>query len=149
MSIPPPAVRVLPMDSKTEPGFAGASIEEIQQQFFLRQLPTRSPTPGQFEHRKAGLKAEAGTVVLFQFRGRIIASAVLLGSERFAPATSDGFDGAYYFDAKTIRVFDAVDAAGLREFWPNVSRLGQAKWSLDPRKYAAFERSVKGVEAHV
>jgi hypothetical protein len=47
---------------------------------------------------------------------------------------------------KTIRVFDPVDAEFIRKIWPQVTRLGQAKWSLDPALYEKFERQLTGVE---
>jgi hypothetical protein len=142
----PPAVRILPMDSKQEPGFAGCSAREIQHQFFLVELARRAGTPGKYCYRKVGLRAEPGTVVLFQYAGRIIASAVLAEVERFKKTELDDVRGALYFDVKTIKVFDPVDAAFIRKFWPEVTRLGQAKWSLDPESFGEFERRLTGVE---
>ena len=145
MTQSPPAIRILPMDSKATPGFVGASIEDVQRLFFLNALVVQ-PVPGRFHYCKSGLRAEPGTVVLFQFQGRIIASAILVGIERFETPEPGGHVGAYLFDVESIRVFDPVDAATLGKVWPNVSRLGQAKWDLDPKGYAKFERMLTGVE---
>ena len=145
MSNLPPAVRILPMDSKEEPGFVGCSIEDVQQQYFLRELVRPGRPPGKYHYRKAGLRAEPGTVILFQYSGHLIASAVLTAVERFIK-TEYGYGGALYFDPASIKVFDPVDAAALAKIWPQVTRLGQAKWSLDPTRYAAFAKKLTGVE---
>jgi hypothetical protein len=135
------------MDSKEQPGFVGSGIREVQQQYFLNELVRPDRPPGRFHYQKNGLRAEPGTVVLFQFSGKIIASAVLTSIERFSEAERGRFGGALQFDAKSIRVFDPVDAAAIRKIWPQVSRLGQAKWSLDPELYGEFERRLTGVES--
>jgi hypothetical protein len=146
MNNTPPAVRILPMDSKETPGFVGRTIEEIQQQFFLHELARPQKPAGRFCYRKSGLRAEPGTVVLFQYSGKIIASAVLKNVERFEATQIGGHEGAYYFDVNSIKVFDPVSPAVVSKVWPQVTRLGQAKWSLDPKRYAAFERKLTGVE---
>jgi hypothetical protein len=87
--------------------------------------------------------------VLFQFAGKIIASALLTSVERFAKPETGGYEGAYYFDVNSIKVFDPVGPAVLSKFWPQVTRLGQAKWSLDPQRYSEFERNLTGVETPV
>ena len=137
------------MDSKEEPGFVGCSIEEVQRQYFLSELLRPGRPPGRYRYHKLGLRAEPGTVVLFQYSGRIIASAVLTGIERFDTTTPDNCGGAYHFDTASIKVFDPVDAAALGTIWPQVKRFGQAKWSLDPKSYARFERLLTGVETPV
>jgi hypothetical protein len=146
MNNPPPAVRILPMDSKETPGFVGQSIEEIQQQFFLHELARPQKPAGKFCYRKSGLRAESGTVVLFQFAGKIIASAVLTSVERFETTEMGGHEGAYHFDVNSIKVFDPIGPTVVSKIWPQVTRLGQAKWSLDPKRYATFERKLTGVE---
>ncbi|HEY1858914.1 MAG TPA: hypothetical protein VGG61_01085, partial [Gemmataceae bacterium] len=133
-------------DSKETPGFVGCTIEEIQQQFFLHELARPQKQAGKFQYRKSGLRAEPGTVVLFQFAGKIIASAVITSVERFATPEIGGYEGAYYFDVNSIKIFDPVSPAFIAKIWPQVTRLGQAKWSLDPKHYAAFERKLTGVE---
>jgi hypothetical protein len=147
MSNIPPAIRILPMDSKEQPGFVGTSIVEVQQQFFLNELVRPGRPAGRFHYHKNGLRAEPGTVVLFQFGGKIVASAVLINTERFSVAQRGRFGGALQFDAKSIKIFDPVDAAAIRKIWPQVLRLGQAKWSLDPQFYEEFERQLTGVES--
>jgi hypothetical protein len=134
------------MDSKEEPGFAGSSAEDVQRLFFLGELLRPDRSPGKYSYHKSGLRAEPGTVVLFQYTGKIIASAVLTAVERFQTTEKGGYDGALYFDVNSIKVFDPVGVEVVVKIWPQVKRLGQAKWSLDPKHFAAFERELTGVE---
>jgi hypothetical protein len=134
------------MDSKDEPGFVGCSAEEIQQHYFLNELLRPTRPPGKYCYHKLGLRAEPGTVVLFQYEGRIIASGILRCIERFEVAEPGGYHGALHFDVESIKVFDPVDAGVIAGIWPRVKRLGQAKWSLDPKRYAEFQQRLTGVE---
>jgi hypothetical protein len=142
----PGAARILPMNAKDEPLLAGHSTEEVQRDFFLRLLPGE-PRPGRYLFRTSGLDAAAGTVILFQYEGRVIASATLDRVERFDKPERGTYWGALYFDIDTIRVFDPMGAAQVRAAWPNFKRFSQAKPSLDPKGYPAFERLRTGVEA--
>ena len=72
----PPVVRILPMDSQLE--FEGRSVEEVQQTFFLKELLGPERPPGKYWYREKGLNSDSGTTVLFQYDGRLIASATLI-----------------------------------------------------------------------
>ena len=150
MNDTPQAVRILPMDSREE--FPDWSIERLQHDFFLEDLPSRPD--GEYLYHKSGLAAEPATAVLFQFRGFIIASAVLSDARRFEKPRSEvyhgvrfEYEGALYFDPSSIRVFDPVGPDAVRTIWPKVRRFGRVKWSLDPKGYAAFQSGLKHVEA--
>jgi hypothetical protein len=139
----PPAVRILPMDPAE---FDGRTAEEVQSQFFLTELPSAA-RGGQYNHRKSGLDAEAGTVVLFQYDNRVIASAVFERREWFDPPQGDYY-GALYFDPASIRVFEPVGAEVLRDVWPGeFTGFGNVKQSLSPAAYPAFARRLVGVES--
>jgi hypothetical protein len=129
-----PAVRIWPMSDKME-GFRGLSIEQVQQRYFLRAIPKK----GKFQYRSAGLKAPAGTVVLFQFRARIIASAVFIRDEPFSTLRA-GARGVLRFDPSSFRTFDPVDADNMRAAWPHFRSFGHVKQHLNPARYRAFER---------
>lgn len=141
MNAPPPAVRILPMDSLEE--FPDSSIEKLQLDFFLVDLPFRSDG---YLYRKSGLHADTGTVVLFQFCGAIVASAVLRDVERFETPREDVYNGALYFDPRSIRVFDPVRENVVARIWPNVKRLGRVKWTLDPKHLGDFERELQHIK---
>jgi len=126
-----PAIRIWPMSDKT-PGFRGRSIEDVQTRLFLRDLPACN---GRFRYPSAGLSADPGTVVLFQYRARIIASAVFL--------RDDG--RAIHLDAASIRTFDPLDVEAMRKVWPSFRAFGHVKQFLNPTLYAAFAKRLKHV----
>ena len=135
-----PAVRILPMSDRLE-GFRGRSIEDVQRRLFLRELPKCG---GRFRYPRAGLNAPAGTIVLFQFRARIIASAVFLRDEKF-PRPVGGCAGAMYLDPASIRTFDPVDVKGMRKAWPSFRAFGHVKQYLNPARYPMFKRRLRSV----
>jgi hypothetical protein len=139
-----PAVRILPM-SPTMKGFRGRSVEDVQTGFFLEELPF-PPRNGRFRYPTSGLNAEPGTVVLFQYEGKIIASAVLDRNERF-DQPEGGYRGALWFDVGSIRVFEPVGPDQVRAIWPEFLNFGHVKQFLDPAYYPVFERQLVGVEA--
>lgn len=135
-----PSVRVLPMSDKLQ-GFRGRSIAQVQARIFLRSLPRMN---GRYRYQSAGLNAEPGTVVLFQFKARIIASAVFLRDERLEKPEG-GYGGALYFEAGSFRTFEPVDAQGMRKVWPGFRGFGHVKQALNPTRYSKFKRRLKNV----
>jgi hypothetical protein len=128
------------MSDKTE-GFRGRSIEDVQKDVFLRKLPAKS---GRYRYPSAGLNAEPGTIVLFQYRARVIASAVFLRDEKFERLTG-GYAGAIYFDPKSFRTFDPLDVEAMRKVWPAFRAFGHVKQFLNPMLYPMFKRRLKRV----
>src|SRR5262245_54188608 len=135
-----PAVRILPMSDKLK-GFRGRSIEDVQRRLFLHDLPKCG---GRFHYPRAGLNAPAGAIVLFQFRARIIASAVFVRDERFSRSVR-GCAGAMHLDPDSIRTFDPVDAEAMRKTWPSFRAFGHVKQYLNPARYAMFKRRLRNV----
>lgn len=133
MPVEIPAVRLLPMSDR-ERGFVGRSIAEVQRDCFLRDLPRAA---GRWRYRRAGLLADAGTIVLFQFQARVVALATFLRDERD--------DATLVFEPKSIRVFDPVDAPGMRGAWPTFRAFGHVKQRLNPMRYPDFRRRLKHV----
>jgi hypothetical protein len=139
-----PSVRILPMSDKAE-GFVGLSIEEVQKRKFLRGLGIGK---GKYHYRSTGLNAEPGTVVLFQFKAHIIASAVFERDEKFdRPAA--GHSGVLHFEPNSIRTFDPLDLEAMRKIWPRMPALGHVKRFLNPALYPKFQRSLKNVASPV
>ena len=135
-----PAVRILPMSDKTK-GFRGKGIEEVQREVFLRGLPAMN---GRYRYPSAGLNADPGTVVLFQYRARIIASAVFLRDEKFERPIG-GYGGEMYFDPASFRTFDPLDALAMRKVWPGFRAFGHVKQYLNPTLYPEFKKRLKHV----
>jgi hypothetical protein len=139
-----PAVRILPM-SANEKSFRGRGVEDVQAGFFLEELAL-PPKSGRFRYPTTGLNAEPGTVVLFQYEAKIIASATFERSERY-DQPQHGYRGAIWFDVKSIRTFDPVDVEAMRKIWPEFRSFGHVKQHLDPAKYAKFQKRLLGVTA--
>lgn len=135
-----PSVRILPMSDKAD-GFRGRSIEAVQAGCFLRDLPAHN---GRYRYPSAGLNAEPGTIVLFQYRARIIASAVFLRDEKFDRPVG-GFGGALHFEAGSFRTFEPLDAAAIRAVWPAFRAFGHVKQHLNPTRYPMLKRRLKRV----
>jgi hypothetical protein len=121
------------------PGFRGRSIAQVQADCFGRDLPKAG---GAFSYRSAGLHSPEGTVVLFQFQARIIASAVLLRDEKLTSPRA-GRRGRLRFDAGSIRTFEPMDFAAMRQIWPGIRPFGHVKQVLNPTLYAKFRRRLK------
>jgi hypothetical protein len=139
-----PEVRILPM-SPHERSFRGRIVEDVQYGFFLKELPSPGRN-GRYRYPTSGLRAAAGTVVLFQYEGKIIASAVFNRNERFEQPEG-GYRGALWFDAKSIRVFQPVGPEVVRAIWPEFRYFGHVKQYLDAANYPAFEKQLVGVVA--
>jgi hypothetical protein len=137
-----PAVRILPM-SDSQKGFVGRSIDQVQANIFLKYLPAHE---GRYRYRSTGLNAEPGTVVLFQFKARIIASAVFLRDEKFEKPKG-GHSGEIHFDAKSFRTFDPLDVEAMRKAWPSFRAFGHVKQFLNPTRYSIFNRRLKNVKS--
>jgi len=131
-------MRIWPMSDKIR-GFRGKSIAQVQADCFRRDLPKAG---GVFSYRSAGLHSPAGTVVLFQFRARIIASAVLLRDEKFTSPRA-GRRGRLHLDVGSIRTFEPLDLAGMRQIWPGIRPFGHVKQVLNPTLYGKFRRRLK------
>jgi len=138
----PPAVRILPMSAVKE--FEGLSVKEVQRQFFLRDLLHRK-TPGRYLYHKSGLQAPPGSVVLFQYSDFLVAEARFQRSYRFLEPDED-YNGALYFDPKTIRVFDKIGSDVVSRIWPEFKGFSHVKWKkLNPKRYPVFEGKLKHV----
>jgi hypothetical protein len=139
-----PAVRIWPMSDQAR-GFRGRGIEDVQAGCFLRDLPRRG---GRFRYPSAGLNADPGTVVLFQYRAHVIASAVFLRDEKFERRIG-GYSGALYFDVASFRTFDPLDAEAMRKIWPAFRGFGHVKQHLNPTRYSIFRRRLTHVASPV
>jgi hypothetical protein len=70
----------------------------------------------------------------------------LIRVQPFDKPNSEGYKGGLYFDAKTIKVFDPIDADGVRKIWPTFTGFSHVRQKLDRKGYPTFERSLRGVE---
>ena len=126
-------------------GFRGRGIEYVQAKTFLRDLPKCN---GRYRYPRAGLNAAPGTVVLFQYRARIVASAVFLRDEKY-DRPIDGCGGAIHLDVASIRTFEPLDVEAMRKVWPSFRAFGHVKQFLNPARYSMFKRHLKRVASPV
>jgi hypothetical protein len=143
MKVIPIMVRILPMDKHNE--FKEQEIEEVQERFFLKDLPYRKDKygTGKFLYKKSAMNAEPGTIVLFQYDNKIIALAELTLIQKFnKPQIGDDYDkslpreeynGAYYFEPTSIVVFDPINSKQIQGIW------GEGFMNYDGRKHKGFE----------
>ncbi|MGE7662658.1 HNH endonuclease [Peribacillus sp. NPDC097197] len=122
-----PAIRILPM-SESDPEFTGKQIEDVQN-WFLNELPFRG------YNFKKGMKAEPGTLVLFQFKGHIIASAILDEKLLYKREMKGEYKGAYIFDPTSIAIFDPITSLEMQSIWKNFKGFNQSLQELDGSYY--------------
>lgn len=120
-------------------GFVDRDISDVQRRLFLRDLPK---SKGRWPYQSNGLNALPGSLVLFQFRARIIASAIFLQDERFARPRR-GHAGFLHFDPKSIQVFDPLDVESMRKVWPSFRAFGHVKQYLNPTLLSKLKRQLK------
>lgn len=127
-----PDIRLLPM-SKNDLAFAGKSIEEAQDwfKFYL---------PGNIYQYKRKMTAPKGTLVLFQFQGRLIASALLKKTVSYEEVDEFGYAGYYKFSKSSIFTFDPLDVKDVQQIWPGVKRFNQSHQALDAAYYPALKQ---------
>jgi hypothetical protein len=135
-----PAVRIWPMSDRMA-GFRGRDVADVQRACFLRDLPARG---GRFRYPSSGLSARPGTVVLFQYQARIIASAVFVRDEKFERPVG-GCAGELHFEPDSFRTFDPLDVGAMRAIWPRFRGFGHVKQHLNPMRYGAFVRRLKSL----
>ncbi|WP_299515697.1 HNH endonuclease [uncultured Rummeliibacillus sp.] len=122
-----PAIRLLPM-SESDPEFTGNSIEDLHE-WFINELPYRK------YNFKKGMNAEPGTLVLFQYKGHLIASAILEEKIMYKEEIEGGYKGAYYFNPTTIAIFDPVTSDEMRNIWNSFKGFNQSLQELDVSQY--------------
>jgi hypothetical protein len=134
----PPSIRIFPMSEK-QPGFVGRSIDDVQRRLFARDLIKGN---GRWRYNKTGLNAPPRTLVLFQFKARIIASAIFLRDEKLERPRR-GCSGVLHFDPGSIATFAPIDLATMSTIWPSFRSFGHVKQHLNPAMYAKLKRRTK------
>jgi hypothetical protein len=129
------------MSDKIE-GFRGRTIEDVQSDIFLRKLPAMG---GRYHYQSTGLSSDPGTLVLFQFQARIIASAIFARDEKFDPPQED-FGGILHFDPASFRTFHPLDIPAMRKICPAFRAFGHVKQFLNPTLYSKFNKHLKDVQ---
>ncbi|MFJ3386379.1 HNH endonuclease [Lysinibacillus sp. NPDC086135] len=127
-----PAIRLLPM-SEDDPEFGQKSIEDLQE-WFNDELPYR------VYNFKRGMVTPPGTLVLFQYKGCVIASAILEEKVLYEERTEGGYRGAYNFIPSSIAVFTPIKPNELKSVWDKFKGFNQSFQKLDVNQFNSFCR---------
>lgn len=125
-----PAIRLLPM-SGTDPEFEGKTVEEVQDWF-------RYTLPGIDYNFKNGMDTPAGSLILFQFKGSVIALAILKNKYLHPASDKGSYRGAYQFNSSSIAVVDPIHFNDMQEIWSELKSFNQSSQKLDVRNYQLF-----------
>jgi len=138
-------VRILPMDKANEHG--DREIEEIQNDFFMKDLPSRFDNigRGKYCYKKLGMKAKKGTTVLFQYDNFIIAMATIENIKKF-DSNQDGYYGAYYFEPKSIKIFKPINNFEINKIFKTNKKFSNVKHILDGNMLNDFIESLQNVQ---
>lgn len=128
------SVRILPM-SGSDPEFTGSSIEEVQK-WFINVLPYRE------YNFKRGLNSEHGTLVLFQYKSHVIASAILDEKIIFDSKLGGVYSGAYRFIPSSIAIFDPINSQEMNSIWNGFKGFSQTHKKLDLYNYIDFVKLI-------
>ena len=114
------SIRILPNDKKTFP-------TEEDFLFFIKNTLIRRC--GYYYFPGSMMNASFGTLVLFQYSGKIYACAVLLESAK-EKVVSEGseYAGYYHFDSDTVTVFEnPIDKDVMKLIYPDFVSFNQSK----------------------
>lgn len=122
-----PQIRILPM-SKEE--FEWHSVEFVQQDYFMNKLQYGNDY--KYYYSGKGLIADPGTLILFQYDNKIVASAQLKKNNK-EPGISEGYahNGAFWLEPSTVFVFEPIELWELVKLDPKIKRFSQSKQNLN------------------
>ena len=124
------SIRILPMSDK-DPEFTGKNIEDLQQ-WFRNQLPYRN------YNFKTGMNAVRGTLVLFQYKAHIIASAILDEKVMYKELKDGGYRGYYRFIPSSIAIFNPLNYLDMEQVWNGFIGFKNSQQNLDISGYPDF-----------
>ncbi|GEM_PF-901949 len=124
-------IRILPMSEK-DPEFIGKSIEEVQNGF------VSSLTDRNYNFKK-GMDSDPGTLVLFQYRARIIAMAILESKTYYENINDYGYKGFYRFIPESVATFIPLTNKEIKSIWPRFKGFNQSLQKLEFEQYKLFQ----------
>ena len=127
-----PAIRLLPMSGE-DLTFTGKSLDEVQEWFKIH-------LPGERYQFRRKMNAPEGSLVLFQFQGRLIASALLEETVIYDEENAYGFNGYYLFSTSSIAIFDPLNFKDVQNIWTGMKSFNQSFQSLDPANLDSLKK---------
>lgn len=126
-----PSIRLLPI-SEEDPEFIGRSIEEVQE-WFANSLIDKH------YNFKKGMDADLETLVLFQYRGQIIATAIIESKTYYRDINDCGYRGFYRFVPESIAIFSPITIKELKNVWPHFKGFNQSLQKLAFEQHKLFQ----------
>ena len=133
-----PAIRLLPM-SESDPEFTTFTIEDLQE-WFMKELPYR------VYNFKTEMITPRGTLILFQYKNSVIASAILVDKIIYPERLDGGYKGAFIFDPYSITVFTPITKEEIKQIWTTFKSFNQSMQKLDPSKLNQYKTLVEKKE---
>ncbi|MCD2347197.1 HNH endonuclease [Clostridium guangxiense] len=121
-----PEIRIMPMSTEE---FNNELIEEVQEEYFLNCLTYREDC--KYYYRKQGINSSNGSLILFQYDNKIIASAQLNGIQNDKYGE---YKGSILFYKDTIEIFQPIEANELTNIDCKFQRFSNSKQFLDINK---------------
>lgn len=131
-------LRILPM-SNSEEEFAEMCIEEVQNEYFLGRLINEEK--GLYYYRTYGINAPKGSLILFQFKNRIIAVAKLLDIKK--DSQYPDYNGTFQFDINSIQVFEPITAQEINKIDSNITMFSHVKQRINSKFIKEIEELIK------
>ena len=124
-------IRILPMSTNE---FNDESIEWLQG-WFIEEL--KNVRKGLYKYRISGLNTATGSLILFQYKNKIVASAIFLNSERYnkdCVELKNGYNGLFEFDPDTITVFQPISNNEFNQICGNEVKFNHVKYKIPYNK---------------
>ena len=126
-----PAIRLLPM-SQDDVEIGGKSIKDMQ-------VWIEEKFPYRFYRFRNEVNTPTGTLMLFQYKGHVIASAVLENKNRYEGVFQDEYKGFYSFFSSSIAIFTPIKLEELQTVWGDIRSFNQSPQKLAVEHYPLFE----------
>lgn len=118
-------IRIIPM---SEEEFENRTIAQIQQDYFVNDLPNRPQC--KYNYRASGLSSSDGSLVLFQYKNRIVASAIFKESVKYKEPLEGIYKGYLSFYKDTIQILKPISAEELKDLDNNFEKFSNVKQYL-------------------
>ncbi|NFE75186.1 hypothetical protein FDC27_12775 [Clostridium botulinum] len=118
-------IRILPMDTKE---FEERGVGVVQQEFFINDLPNRIQC--EYHYKTSGLSTSDGSLVLFQYDNKIIASAIFKESVKYKHLSNEKYKGHLSFYKDTIKILQPISLKQIQELDSDVRKFSNVKWKV-------------------
>ena len=139
-------IRILPISEDEFYGYAEpdgiTNTKYMQEIFFLQDLKLKRK--GKFKIKKSHFKTAIGSLILFQYKKHLIASAIYDGTFKIDENSDDyknGYKEYYVFKPESIRIFPPISEEKFQEV--KEVKFQQAKHKIDYNKLEAIEKIIK------